>query len=59
MADTSTKPKPRPVQRATEVPPRTVVRSTRTEAEMAALIAEAERIMGVQPIRVTRMLPGY
>lgn len=62
MADTRTKPKPRPVAPAAETQQQAIVRPSRPDADaIAALIAEAERIMGVEPIigRVSRPLPGY
>ena len=60
MADNRTKPKPRPVAPAADAQQQTVIRPARPEAEsIAALIAEAERIMGVEPARTSRPLPGY
>ncbi|MRX50066.1 hypothetical protein GI374_06285 [Paracoccus sp. S-4012] len=61
MADTRTKSKPRPVERATEASRQPTARHARPDDEtMAALIAEAERIMGVKPITGrTRPRPGY
>lgn len=62
MAEPRMKPKPRPSARATEMPQRTIVRPARPDAEaIALLIAEAERIMGVEPLTdgPSRPLPGY
>ena len=60
MADTRMKPKPRPVAKSAEAQQQTIVRPSRPEVEsIATLIAEAERIMGVEPARTSRPLPGY
>ena len=52
------RPAPAPARDRTEQ--QRTTRPARSDREsVASLIAEAERIMGVEPIQTSRMLPGY
>lgn len=61
MADNRQKPNKRPAPasaRDIAEQPRIATRPARADS-VASLIAEAERIMGVEPVQTSRPLPGY